>query len=517
MARCVVYCRVSTDAQERDGTSLETQERACNDYAESQGWAVVEHVRDSASGYSLERAGMDRVRRVFRDGGAEVVLAFAVDRLSRNQNHIGVLFDEANQAGVKLDFVTEKFEDTAVGRFILAARAFVAEVEREKIVERTQRGKAQRARSGKLPQATGRGIYGYRYDSASGTRHVESREAEVVLEAFERFVHGGSCNGIAGALNSRAVPAFGGGRWYPQTVRRMLFNETYTGRSVYRRMKVEKYRDGRTGRWKTRVIERAQDEWIEIVGATPAIVSRELYLQAKGILDDPFRRSRSQPSRAYPLRGRLRCLACGAPMVGQVLMKGRYSYYRCRHSYGGQWDRQCASRYVATQILEGAVLKALADLLCHPDRIISEARRQTKDNVKASELEAVNEALREVEGRQRRLVRLYTEGDLPAELLEEQRRELSTRRTSLETERQRLEVRTTPAIDLDELRTYAPEYSRQLRCWLESADGDKLELLLRSTEAQVTASRSEAHIRGSIPVKLPSQTQDLVTTGRTSA
>src|SRR5688500_17835736 len=99
---------------------------------------------------------MDQVRQLLRNADTNVVLAFAVDRLSRNQNHIGVLFDEANQSGVRLDFVTEKFEDTAVGRFILAARAFVAEVEREKIVERTQRGKAQRARSGKLPQATGR-------------------------------------------------------------------------------------------------------------------------------------------------------------------------------------------------------------------------------------------------------------------------------------------------------------------------------------------------------------------------
>ena len=27
--RAIIYSRVSTDAQERDGTSLETQERAC--------------------------------------------------------------------------------------------------------------------------------------------------------------------------------------------------------------------------------------------------------------------------------------------------------------------------------------------------------------------------------------------------------------------------------------------------------------------------------------------------------
>ena len=517
MTRCVIYCRVSTDAQERDGTSLETQERACAEYAEAQGWAIVGTVRDAASGFTLDRPGMEQVRKLLRDADADVILAFAIDRLSRNQNQIGVLFDEANQTGVKLDFVTEKFEDTAVGRFILAARAFVAEVEREKIVERTQRGKAQRARSGKLPQATGRGIYGYRYDQASGTRRVEPREAHIVREAFERFAEGGNCYGIAASLNARGVPAFAGGPWNPLTIRRMLLNETYAGRSIYRRTKSEKYRDGRSGRWKVRVSEREQDEWIEIAGATPAIVSPELYLRAKTILEDPYRHSRSKPSRAYPLRGRLRCLACGAPMVGQVLMKGRYSYYRCRHSYGSQWDKRCDSKYVATATLEGAVMHAIADLLADPDRIISEAIRLTGADVETSQLERVDDELRAVEARQRRLVRLFTDGGLPSDLLEEQRRELSVQRRALEAERQELEPQARSRIDLDGLRVCAPEYSRRLRSWLESADDDKLDLLLRATDVQIAASNTEARIRGVVPLMMTTQTQDLVTIEQTSA
>ncbi len=138
--RAIVYARVSTDTQERDGTSLDTQERACLQFAREQGWRIVESVRDVASGFSLDRPGIERVRRLLRDGAADVVIAYAVDRVSRNQNQIGVLFDEVQQAGARLEFVTERFEDTAVGRFILAARAFIAEVEREKIVERTMRG-----------------------------------------------------------------------------------------------------------------------------------------------------------------------------------------------------------------------------------------------------------------------------------------------------------------------------------------------------------------------------------------
>ncbi len=135
--RAVIYCRVSTDAQERDGTSLETQERACLEHVQVRGWSLVETIKEAASGYNLDRPGIARLRQLLAEGAVDVLVSYAVDRLSRNQNHIGVVFDELERAGARLDFVTENFEDTAVGRFILAARAFIAEVEREKIVERT--------------------------------------------------------------------------------------------------------------------------------------------------------------------------------------------------------------------------------------------------------------------------------------------------------------------------------------------------------------------------------------------
>ena len=59
MTRCVIYCRVSTDAQERDGTSLETQERACVEVAAANGWTVTGTHKDTTSGFTLERAGLD--------------------------------------------------------------------------------------------------------------------------------------------------------------------------------------------------------------------------------------------------------------------------------------------------------------------------------------------------------------------------------------------------------------------------------------------------------------------------
>jgi site-specific DNA recombinase len=49
----IIYVRVSTDGQEREGTSLDTQEEACLKYAESQNWTVVTRVHETGSGFSL--------------------------------------------------------------------------------------------------------------------------------------------------------------------------------------------------------------------------------------------------------------------------------------------------------------------------------------------------------------------------------------------------------------------------------------------------------------------------------
>ena len=81
--RTIVYSRVSTDAQERDGTSLDTQERASQEYVEANGWTLVESIRDSASGASLDRPGIERLRSLLRQGSVDMIVAYAVDRLSR--------------------------------------------------------------------------------------------------------------------------------------------------------------------------------------------------------------------------------------------------------------------------------------------------------------------------------------------------------------------------------------------------------------------------------------------------
>jgi site-specific DNA recombinase len=502
--RAVIYSRVSTDAQERDGTSLDTQERACLEHTQANNWRVIDCVRDTASGFTLDRDGIERVRQFLRSGVADVVVAYAVDRLSRNQNHIGVLFDEVEQAGAQLEFVTERFEDTAIGRFILAARAFIAEVEREKIVERTTRGKIERARSGRLPQATGKGIYGYRYNRETGKREIEAYQAAVVRRVFQRYAENRSFSAVSNELNEAGVPSFSGGRWYPLTVRSVLTNENYTGRTIFRRTKRVKSRKGANGKRRSLVVERPVEEWIEIEGATPRIVDDTLWERVQEIIRDPERIRRRPAGRFYALSTRARCGVCGSAMVGQTLtVKGRpYRYYRCRHAYDRNTGHECSARYVRADALETAVWREVKRVLTEPDIVLRELRRATNGHRNGDEASSLEQEIASLKEREKRLVRLYTYGELGEDIIRE---EGASIRRQVEVLEERLNHLSQPPVDYDGCVSVEAleRVCAAVAQWLDRANEEERTMALEALQLAVVATKNSATVTGELPVEAP--------------
>lgn len=385
----VVYCRVSTEGQGRDGSSLVTQEAACRSYATSHGYVVIQSLNDTASGSSLDRPGLGEVRRLVRAGDVDVVIAFSLDRLSRSQNHVGILDEECQRSRCRLEFATERFEDTPVGRFVRAARAFTDELEREKIRERTMRGKRQRATQGQLVQGTGRGLFGYILSPKSaggdGRRTINASHAEVVQRIFSEFVNGASVHAIARSLDADEVETFLGSRpsesadaarprWHPLSVRRVLMNPAYKGTTYFGRTTTTSMPDMRTGKRRRLVTSRPMEEWIEIPNATPPIVTEEVWDRAQQLLTaSPARSRRGHAVYAYPLRGHIRCSNCEGSLSGSALSGGAgrntIRYYTCRKRFTPADGQRCSSRYVRAEPLESSLQQGLQELLSDPNRI----------------------------------------------------------------------------------------------------------------------------------------------------
>src|SRR5262245_31873814 len=111
--RAAIYVRVSTDRQEEEGTSLDTQEAACRAYATEHGYAIIAVYREVWAGAEYrERPQLTALREAARAGAVDIIVIYAIDRLSRNQTHFAVLWDDFQHVGVRLECVTEDIEDS---------------------------------------------------------------------------------------------------------------------------------------------------------------------------------------------------------------------------------------------------------------------------------------------------------------------------------------------------------------------------------------------------------------------
>jgi DNA invertase Pin-like site-specific DNA recombinase len=89
--RVSVYARYSSDQQ--SGASIDDQIRLCKERITAEGWHLEQVYRDAAiSGSSAFRPGYQTMLEAVRDGGLDIVLAEALDRLSRDQEDVAGLY-----------------------------------------------------------------------------------------------------------------------------------------------------------------------------------------------------------------------------------------------------------------------------------------------------------------------------------------------------------------------------------------------------------------------------------------
>src|SRR5688572_21684015 len=126
--RAAIYVRVSSQQQEREGTSLETQEAACRRFCDERGFVLTEDVyREVFSGQQLwERRALSRLRDAVRRGDIDVIVCYSVDRLARDAVHLGVIITEAEHAGCAVEFVSEPLDDTPEGQLVRFIKGFAA-------------------------------------------------------------------------------------------------------------------------------------------------------------------------------------------------------------------------------------------------------------------------------------------------------------------------------------------------------------------------------------------------------
>lgn len=328
MTRVAIYARVSTDRQERDGTSLASQVERCMEFAQNREWHVVRTEHEQGSGGDINaRPKLVRLINAAKAGEFDVLLTYTRDRLSRDIDDRGWLNRELRLAGVKLEVVQGSSE-----QIIQVVEDVVAQNERTNASERTKRAKEATARNG--TPLIGSPPYGYQhiYEKVGHTDKIrgyaeDPLTAPILRRIFQSMANGGSMNSIANLLNDEGVPAPRGTRWRPSSIKAILENPIYRGEVHL--LKTEGVRDDRTRR--RRMVARPVEDRVVLTNVAPALVTDEVWRKAneQRAAGRKFSvRSARHPEATLLRSGFIRCGYCGSAM-SVVNSPGRSVGYRC--------------------------------------------------------------------------------------------------------------------------------------------------------------------------------------------
>jgi site-specific DNA recombinase len=426
MIRAALYARYSDDKQ--SPASIEDQFLVCREQAGREGWRIVGSYKDAAiSGASvILRPGIQALLQDAQMGRFDVLLAEALDRVSRDQADVATLYKNLQFAGVKIVTLAEgEVSELHVGLKGTMNALFLKD-----LAKKTHRGLRGRIEKGK----SGGGLcYGYdvvrRFSSEGeavhGERSINAAEAEVVRQVFRQFANGLSPQAIARRLNDSGVAAPTGKLWTSTTIRGhakrgtgLLNNELYIGKLVWNRLRYLK--NPQTGKRVSRI--NPQSEWIVTEVPDLRILDDELWQAAKARQDDiavqyagvieATRSAHNAMNRTHRprslLSGLVHCGCCG----GSYTLRGQGRFACSNHID----TRSCSNGHsIARDKLEARVLEGLRDRLMSPE-IAAEAirayveesnrlnhARRASQSADRQELEKVLKAIKS-------LVTLATEG-----------------------------------------------------------------------------------------------------------
>jgi DNA invertase Pin-like site-specific DNA recombinase len=345
----LIYTRVSTDEQAREGLSLDAQLNACRRYVADHGWQFGEEYQDVLTGSRDDRVRyqdlLADVRRLRAERRHAVVVVPRLDRFGRRLLERVRSREEFKALGVPLHSVREGGE---VSDLMANMLAVVAQDEVERLSARVREVREEVAAKGWMPP--GKTPWGYRWrpatteERAAGAPQVvleiDPETASYVREVFARFAAGAPVRAVCRWVASLPDAARGGRSLQHVVVRQILRAPLYAAR--------HRGDDGGD------VLADPPQRW-------PALIDDATWAEVQRRMDGHARMPRQATGR-YLLTGLLRCPSCGARMCAWG-PRVRAARYRCNETTGeGAARGRGCSLTILMEPVDAAVLAQVADL-----------------------------------------------------------------------------------------------------------------------------------------------------------
>jgi DNA invertase Pin-like site-specific DNA recombinase len=369
--RYFLYCRKSTESEDRQVLSIESQRQEVLKMSDGRGdLDIVGVYEESKSAKAPGRPIFDKMLLEVEHGKADGIIAWHPDRLARNSVDGGRIIYLVDRSVLKdLKFVTYTFENNPQGKFMLSIIFGYSKYYVDSLSENVKRGNRTKLEKGWRPNHA---PIGYLNDRETKTIRPDPERFPMVRRIFDLGLTGShSIKEItqltrAWGLRTPQGKRIGGKYLTTSLVHRILTNAFYTGLLLW---------SGRS-----------------YPGAHEPMLTIDEFERVQALLRRP---GHTQPIKhVFAFTGLVRCGQCGCSVTAEHKVNrfgSRYTYYHCTHN---RPERPCRQPVINASNLEAAFRDFIRGVTL-PRRVQNWALARLRDNTfdRRAEHEARSSAL----------------------------------------------------------------------------------------------------------------------------
>ncbi len=309
MKNALLYIRVSSKEQEKEGYSLDAQEKLGREYAKRHNLEIVRMWKVAESAWKQDRAQFNQmIEHSKRHPEIEHIIFDITDRMTRNDFDKMKIITLIREFGKTIHFSrTNKIisvDFDADDEFLLDIDVAVAKKWSNDISRKAKMGMLEKAEQGQYPSAS---PIGYLNNIQTHTIEVDLERAPFIKMAFLEMATGNySLSSLSDQLYKAGLRSKNGLTIIKPTLGKILNNPFYYGSFLFK--------------------------GVLYSGIHEPIITKQLFDKVQSILSGKGHSFQTN-QKGFAFNNLIRCGECGCKVLGEM-KKGKYVYYHCTFSKG---------------------------------------------------------------------------------------------------------------------------------------------------------------------------------------